>query len=91
MIGSLVKRVMKQSIALLKKLHTCFNAAKVPDAFEKLQAGKNLAIRKIPGYSEVRWTSMFSLTDVVVDRYQCILLALYNFGQDTGDHFRPAA
>ena len=72
MIGSFVKRVMPGSIALLKKLHTCFNTAirYLREAAGCRQRRSQEDVRKIPSYSDVRWTSMFKLTDVTGTRVE---------------------
>ena len=80
-LGSLAKKVMAGTLRLLKSLHTCFNAGKLSDTFEKVQIERKFSIRKISGYIELRWVSLSALANVSVERYHCMLIAIYQCGQ----------
>lgn len=43
-------------------------------------------LRKVPGYIEVRWFLMYQLTDVVVQRFQGIILTLAECGKRDDNH-----
>ena len=82
-VGQVVSQVLPSTLEVMKSLHSCFNALKTADTFEKLQKERNEKVRKVPGYIEVRWSSLFELTRTVVDRYQSILMTLAERSNDT--------
>ena len=55
-----------------------------PKRFKKQNWEKHFKRKFMWGY--VRRPCTYQLTDVTVERYQCILLALYNCGQDADNH-----
>ena len=78
-------------MSVLKQLHSCFNALKTGDVFEVKQRERNECARKIRGYIEVRWESLFDLVLVVSERFQTILINLAECSQDDDSHATACA
>lgn len=85
-IGKLAIQVFPSTMGVLKQLHSCFNALKTADMFETKQREREEQVRKIPGFTEVRWESLFQLCLAVVERFQTILITLSESSQDDDNH-----
>ena len=85
-IGKIATNNMPSLICVLKQLNSCFNAPTTSDAFEAEQLRRSERPMKIPGYSEVRWESMYDVTNITVQRFQSILITLVNGSQSDTVH-----
>jgi hypothetical protein len=69
-----ISKCCKEILGLVDKLHSVFNSAKTNEVFAKIQREKKVSILAMPQQSDIRWSSMFFVVDVLCSRYQEILL-----------------
>ena len=85
-VGSVVKTVIPNTVAVLKQLHSCFNTIKTADKFSSVQKGRKENDRKMPGWIEIRWGSMFLVADTVSCRFASTLITLAECGKLNDNH-----
>ena len=80
-----ISKCCKEILGLVDKLHSVFNSAKTNEVFAKIQREKKVNILAMPQRSDIRWSSMFFVVDVLCSRYQEILFTLVKREDDTDE------